>query len=118
MYYASALDRRRQRIRRKLSTVSTDRPRLVVNRTNKHTYAQVIDTNSGKVLVNYSTNMKIASDVKNGANVAAAKIVGENIGKQAVKAGIKKVVFDRSGFLYHGRIKAIAEAAREAGLDF
>ena len=97
------------RIRQKLSG-SGERPRLNVYRSLNHIYAQVIDDQKGETLVSAST---LELKVKTGGNVAAAKEIGK-----AVAKGIKKVVFDRGGFLYHGRIKALADAAREAGLEF
>jgi large subunit ribosomal protein L18 len=100
------------RIRRKLAG-STERPRLNVYRSLNHIYAQVIDDQTGVTLVSAST-----IKLKTGGNVAAAKEVGKEIAAKAVEKGIKKVVFDRGGFLYHGRIKALADAAREAGLEF
>ncbi|WP_058186107.1 50S ribosomal protein L18 [Terracidiphilus gabretensis] len=100
------------RIRRKLAG-STERPRLNVYRSLNHIYAQVIDDQTGITLVAAST---IKS--KTGGNVAAAKEIGKEIAQKAVEKGIKKVVFDRGGYLYHGRIKALADAAREAGLEF
>jgi large subunit ribosomal protein L18 len=102
------------RIRRKLSG-TTERPRLNVYRSLNHLYAQVIDDQKGETLVSAST---LALKIKTGGNVAAAKEIGKAIAEQATAKGIKKVVFDRGGFLYHGRIKALAEAAREAGLEF
>ena len=94
-------------------------PRLVVFRSNKHMYAQIVDDVSGKTLAAAST---LQADVREGLeytdNVAAAAAVGKAIGEKAAKAGIKTVVFDRGGFLYHGKIQALADAAREAGLDF
>ena len=102
------------RIRQKLSG-TTERPRLNVYRSLNHIYAQVIDDQKGETLVSAST---LALKVKTGGNVAAAKEIGKAVAEQAVAKGIKKVVFDRGGFLYHGRIKALADAAREAGLEF
>jgi large subunit ribosomal protein L18 len=102
------------RIRRKLSGTEA-RPRLNVYRSLNHIYAQVIDDQSGATLVSAST---LALKVKSGGNVAAAKEIGKAVAERAVEKGIKKVVFDRGGFLYHGRIKALADAAREAGLEF
>ena len=94
-------------------------PRLAVFRSNKHMYAQVIDDITGKTLVSAST---LQADVKEGLqytdNVEAAAKVGKVIGEKALQAGIKCVVFDRGGFVYHGKIKALADAAREAGLEF
>jgi large subunit ribosomal protein L18 len=102
------------RIRQKLSG-TTERPRLNVYRSLNHIYVQVIDDQKGETLVSAST---LALKLKTGGNVAAAKEIGKAIAEKAVEKGIKKVVFDRGGFLYHGRIKAVAEAAREAGLEF
>jgi large subunit ribosomal protein L18 len=102
------------RIRQKLSG-TTERPRLNVYRSLNHIYAQVIDDQKGETLVSTST---LALKLKTGGNVASAKEIGKAIAEKAVEKGIKKVVFDRGGFLYHGRIKAVAEAAREAGLEF
>jgi large subunit ribosomal protein L18 len=92
------------------------RPRLAVFRSLKHIYAQVIDDRAGRTLAAASSAEKNGS--ANGGNVAGAKEIGGLIAKRAQEAGIKAVVFDRGGFLYHGRIKALAEAAREAGLEF
>ncbi len=102
------------RIRRKLSGTE-ERPRLNVYRSLNHIYAQVIDDQNGVTLVSAST---LAMKAKTGGNVAAAKEIGKAVAERAVEKGIKKVVFDRGGFLYHGRIKALADAAREAGLEF
>jgi large subunit ribosomal protein L18 len=100
------------RIRAKLSG-TTERPRLNVYRSLNNIYAQVIDDQTGTTLVSAST---IKS--KTGGNIAAAKEIGKEVAERAVEKGIKKVVFDRGGYLYHGRIKALADAAREAGLEF
>jgi large subunit ribosomal protein L18 len=100
------------RIRRKLSG-TTERPRLNVYRSLNHIYAQVIDDQTGTTLASASS-----IKLKTGGNVAAAKEIGKAVAEAAVGKGIKKVVFDRGGFLYHGRIKALADAAREAGLEF
>ncbi len=102
------------RIRQKLSG-SGERPRLNVYRSLNHIYAQVIDDQKGETLVSAST---LELKVKTGGSVAAAKEIGKAVAEKAVAKGIKKVVFDRGGFLYHGRIKALADAAREAGLEF
>ena len=102
------------RIRAKLSGTD-ERPRLNVYRSLGHIYAQVIDDQKGVTLVSAST---LAAKVKTGGNLAAAKEVGKAVAELAVEKGIKKVVFDRGGYLYHGRIKALADAAREAGLEF
>jgi large subunit ribosomal protein L18 len=100
------------RIRAKLSGTAA-RPRLNVYRSLNHIYAQVIDDQTGQTLVSAST-----IKLKTGGNVAAAKEIGKTVAEKAVEKGIKKVVFDRGGYLYHGRIKALADAAREAGLEF
>jgi large subunit ribosomal protein L18 len=102
------------RIRRKLAGTG-ERPRLNVYRSLNHIYAQVIDDQKGETLVSAST---LSLKSKTGGNVASAKEIGKAVAELAVKQGIKKVVFDRGGFLYHGRIKALADAAREAGLEF
>jgi large subunit ribosomal protein L18 len=102
------------RIRRKLAG-TTGRPRLSVHRSLNHIYAQVIDDQTGETLASAST---LALKSKTGGNVAAAKEIGKTIAEKAVEKGVKKVVFDRGGYLYHGRIKALADAAREAGLEF
>jgi len=102
------------RIRRKLSGTG-ERPRLNVYRSLSHIYAQLIDDQKGETLVSAST---ISLKVKAGGNLAAAKEIGKAVAERAVEKGIKKVVFDRGGYLYHGRIKALADAAREAGLEF
>ena len=110
-------ERRQQihhRIRKKLRG-SSERPRLSVYRSLKHIYGQIIDDSTGKTLVAASTAEKAAKQ-KNGGNVVAAKLIGEEIAKRALKEGIKEVVFDRGGHRYHGRVKALADAAREAGL--
>jgi large subunit ribosomal protein L18 len=102
------------RIRRKLAG-TTERPRLSVHRSLNHIYAQVIDDQTGETLVSAST---LSLKSKTGGNVAAAKEIGKAIAERAVEKGVKKVVFDRGGYLYHGRVKALADAAREAGLEF
>jgi len=105
----------KERIRAKVSGTSA-RPRLAVFRSLKHIYAQVIDDASGKTIVSASSLDKDAGT--KGANQAAAKAVGALIAKKAKDKGIKQVVFDRGGYLYHGNIKALADAARENGLEF
>ena len=102
------------RIRKKLSGTA-DRPRLAVFRSLKHIYAQVIDDKSGRTLVSASTVEKGGAD---GGNVAGAKAIGKLVAERAKEKGISSVVYDRGGFLYHGRVKALADAAREAGLQF
>lgn len=109
---------RQARVRRKVAG-SVERPRLCVFRSSKHIYAQIIEDVTGKTLAAASTVSKGASDsVKYTGNVEAAKVVGKQIAEQALAKDIKQVVFDRNGFLYHGRVKALADAAREAGLTF
>lgn len=110
--------KRHSRSRRSLRG-TTDRPRLCVSKSLDHMYAQVIDDTVGRTLCAASTREAGVSD-ENGqtGNIAAAAKVGALIGERAVAAGVKQVVFDRSGNPYHGRVKAVAEAAREAGLDF
>ena len=104
-----------RRIRRKLSGTS-ERPRLAVFRSVAHIYAQVIDDVQGETLVSASS---VDKDGKaNGGNVAAAKAIGKLVAERAKEKGIKSVVFDRGGYQYHGRVKALADAAREAGLEF
>jgi large subunit ribosomal protein L18 len=103
-----------KRIRVKLAGTA-ERPRLSVYRSLNHIYAQVINDEQGVTLASAST---LALKVKTGGNVAAAKEIGKAVAEQATAKGVKKVVFDRGGFLYHGRIKALADAAREAGLEF
>ena len=100
------------RIRAKLSGTG-ERPRLNVYRSLNHIYAQVIDDQTGTTLVSASS-----IKLKTGGNVASAKEIGKAVAELAVQKGIKKVVFDRGGYLYHGRVKALADAAREAGLEF
>lgn len=102
------------RIREKLSG-TTERPRLNVYRSLNHIYAQVIDDQKGETLASAST---LQLKLKTGGNVAAAKEIGKAVAEKAVAQGVKRVVFDRGGYLYHGRIKALADAAREAGLEF
>jgi large subunit ribosomal protein L18 len=102
------------RIREKMEGTA-QRPRLNVYRSLNHIYAQVIDDATGTTLVSASS---ISSKIKTGGNVAAAKEIGKLVAEKAQEKGIKKVVFDRGGYLYHGRVKALADAAREAGLDF
>jgi large subunit ribosomal protein L18 len=102
------------RIREKISG-TPERPRLNVYRSLNHIYAQIIDDSKGVTIASAST---LAGKINAGGNVAAAKEVGKLVAEQAIEKGVKKVVFDRGGYLYHGRIKALADAAREAGLVF
>ena len=105
-----------RRIRRKLRGTA-ERPRLAVFRSVAHIYVQVIDDTEGKTLVSASTVDK-GAQAKSGGNVAAAKAIGKLVADRAHEKGIKKVVFDRGGYQYHGRVKALADAARAAGLEF
>ena len=107
-----------RRIRKRLSGTG-GRPRLTVFRSNKHIYAQIVDDSKGSTLAAASSLEPEAKDgIKNGSNVAAAKAVGAVVAKRAIDKGIKAVLFDRGGYIYHGRVKALADAAREAGLQF
>ncbi|MGA2713257.1 MAG: 50S ribosomal protein L18 [Bryobacteraceae bacterium] len=106
------------RIRKKLRG-TTERPRLTVFRSTAHIYAQVIDDTKGVTLVAASSTEKADAGKKTtGGNVAAAKEIGKRVAERAKENGINKVVFDRGGYIYHGRVKALADAAREAGLEF
>lgn len=112
-------DRRKQKVRYKLRLVNNGRPRLSVYRSNCHIYAQLIDDSKGLTLAAASTIEKeVSAKLKNGSNVDAAKVVGQLIAERATKVGINSVVFDRAGYMYHGRVRALAEAARENGLSF
>ncbi|GAB4478655.1 MAG: 50S ribosomal protein L18 [Erythrobacter tepidarius] len=110
----SLFERRRRRVRSALRARAGGKPRLSVHRTGRHIYAQIIDDAAGKTLAAASTLGTTGS----GANVAAAAEVGKQIAEAAKKAGVTSVVFDRGGFLFHGRVKALADAAREGGLEF
>ena len=105
------------RIRKKVQGTA-ERPRLSVYRSLNHVYAQVIDDLAGKTLASASTAEGKKADRKTGGNLAAAKMVGKTIAERAKAKGISQVVFDRGGYIYHGRVKALADAAREAGLQF
>ena len=112
------LDRRKWHIRKALSG-TPERPRLSVYRSDKHIYAQLIDDLAGKTLATASSReTEVRGELANGGNVAAAKKVGRAIADRAKSAGVLKVAFDRGGRMYHGRIKALADAAREGGLQF
>lgn len=116
-------DKKSSRIRRGTKTrakIARDRvSRMCVFRTPRHIYAQIIDATGGRVLASASTvEAEIRSDLKNGGNIAAAVAVGKRIAEKAKAAGVESVAFDRSGFRYHGRVKALADAAREGGLQF
>jgi len=113
-----ARKRRHLRVRKKVQG-TPERPRLNVFRSDKHIYAQIIDDTKGVTLASASTlDKELKGSIAHGGNVDAARKVGELIAKRAQSNGITKVVFDRGGYLYHGRVKALAEAAREAGLEF
>jgi large subunit ribosomal protein L18 len=115
----SATDRRKARVRRALKGTANGRPRLSVFRSSKQIYAQVIDDDAGRTLAAASSLEKdTRGKLKTGANVEAAAEVGRMIAQRAVEAGVKQVVFDRGSYLYHGRVKALADAAREGGLEF
>jgi len=116
---AESRKKRKKRVRKKVRGTSVS-PRLTVFRSSKNIYAQIIDDSTSKTLVNASSLSKgVADEIrKKGGNKEGAILIGKLIAERAIKNGIKKVVFDRNGFLYHGRIKALAEAAREGGLEF
>ncbi len=116
--HLTAREKRKARIRKKLSG-TTERPRLTVYKSLKHMYAQIVDDTTGKTLAAVSTGSKaLKNEVKEDDKTAAAKRVGTAIAQAAQSKGITRVVFDRNGFDYHGRIAAVAQAAREAGLEF
>lgn len=111
--------RRQQRVRRALGKVANGRPRLSVFRSGKNIYAQIIDDTQGRTLASASSlDKEIRDSIKNGGTKDAASIIGKQIAERAKSAGVTDVVFDRGSYLYHGRVKALAEAAREAGLNF
>ena len=114
------LDRREHRAKRVRGTLfgTPERPRLSVYRSLKHIYAQLIDDSTGTTLAAASTKVKGAAPIKNGGNCAAAAAVGQKLAEQARMKGVRKAAFDRGCFRYHGRIKALAEAARKTGLEF
>jgi large subunit ribosomal protein L18 len=110
--------RRHQRVRKRVSGTGA-RPRLNVFRSDKHIYAQIIDDTAGHTLASASTvDLEVRGAVKKKNKVEQAKIVGRVVAERALDAGVKIVVFDRGGYMYHGRVKALADAAREAGLEF
>ena len=113
----TVFDRRRRRVRTTLKARAGGRPRLSVHRSGRHIYAQIIDDKQGHTVAAASTVGKAGAD-KSGANIAAAAAVGKALAEAATKAGVTSVVFDRGGFLFHGRVKALADAAREGGLEF
>ncbi len=115
----TSADRRKARVRRTIVSKSGGRPRLSVFRSSKQIYAQVIDDQHGRTIAAASSIEKaMRESLKTGANVEAARRVGKELADRAKKAGVEKVVFDRGGYMYHGRVKALAEGAREGGLDF
>jgi large subunit ribosomal protein L18 len=111
--------RRTAKVRRNIRRASSGRARLSVFRSSKHIYAQVIDDTKGETLASASSLEKaLREGMKSGANIDAAKTVGKLLAERAAAKGVKEVVFDRGGYLYHGRVKALADAAREGGLKF
>ena len=111
--------RRRRRNRSRVAKFANGRPRLSVHRSGRNIYAQVIDDARGVTLVSASSlDREIRSSIKSGANVDAASAIGKSVAERAKKQGITSVVFDRGGYIYHGRVRALADAAREAGLEF
>ena len=111
--------RRKARVRRSVRKAANGRPRLSVFRSSKHIYAQVIDDTEGKTLASASSiDKELRGQLKTGADTGAATEVGKVLAQRALAAGVTQVVFDRGGYLYHGRIKALADAAREGGLSF
>ena len=117
--YKNSTERRQARVRRAVRAGANGRPRLSVFRSSKHIYAQVIDDLKGGTVVSASTMEKAMREAgKTGANIDAAKAVGKLVAQRAVEKGVTDVVFDRGRYLYHGRVKALADAAREAGLKF
>jgi large subunit ribosomal protein L18 len=117
MAYLSLFDRRRRRVRTALRSRASGKPRLSVHRSGRHIYAQVIDDAAGKTVAAASTLDKDLKG-KTGATRDGAAAVGKALAERAKKAGVSQVVFDRGGFLFHGRVKALADAAREGGLEF
>lgn len=114
-----AKSRRKARVRRSIRARAYGRPRLSVFRSSKQIYAQIIDDENGVTLVSASSLEKDnRSSLKTGANAEAARVIGKLLAERAVAKGVKDVVFDRGAYLYHGRVKALAEAAREGGLQF
>ncbi len=113
----SLFEKRRRRVRTALRAKAGQRPRLSIHRSSQHIYAQVIDDNAGITIASASTLEKEVRDVT-GATASAATNVGKRLAERAKAAGVNTVVFDRGGFLFHGRVRALAEGAREAGLEF
>ncbi|WP_068082344.1 50S ribosomal protein L18 [Polycladidibacter stylochi] len=119
MANGNSFERRRARVRRSIKKVANGRPRLSVFRSSKQIYAQIIDDAKGVTLVAASTiEADVKGTLKTGADKSAAAAVGKLIAERAISAGVKEVVFDRGGYIYHGRVKALADAAREGGLNF
>jgi large subunit ribosomal protein L18 len=117
--FKSPIERRRASVRRAIKAAAGTRKRLSIFRSSQHIYAQIIDDTKGETLVAASSLEKpMRTDLKSGANVDAAKAVGKLIAERALAKGLKDVVFDRGSYLYHGRVKALADAAREGGLNF
>lgn len=115
----TVLKKRRNRVRKSLRLNENTRPRLSVHRTGRNIYAQIIDDTSAVTLASASTmDKELKGKLKNGGDIGAAIEVGKEIAQKAQKAGIKEVVFDRGAYVYHGRIKALADAARDGGLKF
>ena len=111
--------RRRQRVRRNLRRAANNRPRLSVFRSSRHIYAQIIDDATGRTLAAASTlDGGLKTNLKTGADIAAASAVGKLVAERAKVAGVVQVVFDRGAYLFHGRVRALADGAREGGLDF
>jgi large subunit ribosomal protein L18 len=114
-----ALERRKARVRRALRTAANGRPRLSVFRSSKHIYAQLIDDAKGETIAAASSIEKeLRGSLKTGADVEAATAIGKLLAERAIAKGVKDVLFDRGGYLFHGRVKALADAAREGGLNF
>jgi len=119
MAHKTSTERRRERVRRNLRKVANGRPRLSIHRSGRHIYAQVIDDLAGRTVAAASSLEKdMRSSLKTGADVNAAAEVGKLVASRAKEAGVEDVVFDRGSYRYHGRVKALADAAREGGLNF
>jgi large subunit ribosomal protein L18 len=117
MAHKTPTERRKARVRRAIKAAAKGRARLSVHRSSMHLYAQIIDDEKGVTLASASTLEKDLRG-KSGANIAAAKVIGKLVAERALKKGVKEVIFDRGQYLFHGRIKALADAARENGLSF
>ena len=114
-----ALERRKARVRRTLRAAANGRPRLSVFRSSKHIYAQLIDDAKGLTIAAASSLEKdLRGSLKTGADIEAAKVIGKLLAERAVAKGVTSVLFDRGGYIFHGRVKALADAARESGLNF